>query len=95
MTRMLLASMIGAIAGFLTRPCCVVPMAMSLVGVSGVGAAQVAVTYRTALMSASTVMLGAALWMAFRREGGSFSKILAASATLSGFVLSLRLMGVF
>ena len=95
MTRILVGSIVGALAAFLARPCCAVPMAMSLAGVSGIGVAQVAVTHRTALMTASIVMLGGALWMTFRRQGGSFSKILAASATLAGFGLSLRLMGVF
>jgi hypothetical protein len=46
-------------------------------------------------MTASIVMLAGALWTTFRRHGGSFSKILAAVATLGGFGLSLRLMGVF
>jgi hypothetical protein len=68
---------------------------MSLAGVSGAAFAQHAATYRPALMSASMVILGGTLWTTFRREGGSFNRVLAASATMIGFVLSLRLMGVF
>jgi hypothetical protein len=94
-TRILFGSVIGAVAGFLTRPCCVVPTAMSLAGVSGAALAQQAATYRPALMSASMVILAVTLWTTFRREGGLFNKVLAASATMIGFVLSLRLLGVF
>lgn len=95
MTRVLLGSVVGAIAGFLTRPCCVVPTAMSLAGVGSVGLAQAAMTYRPAFMSLSTVMLVGALWTTFRREGGLFNKLFAACATLIGFMLSLRLLEVF
>lgn len=77
------------------RPCCVVPAAMSVVGVSGLGLAQAAVAYRPALMFVSVIMLGGALWTTFRREGGSFNKALAAAATVIGFMLSLGLVGVF
>jgi hypothetical protein len=38
-TRILVGSIVGGIAGFLARPCCAVPMAMSLAGVSGIGVA--------------------------------------------------------
>lgn len=95
MTRILFGSVIGAVAGFLTRPCCVVPTAMSLAGVSGAALAQHAAMYLPALMSASMVILAGTLWTTFRREGGLFNKVLAVSATMIGFVLSLRLIGVF
>ncbi len=68
---------------------------MSLAGVSGAALAQQAATYRPALMSASMLILGGTLWTVFRREGGLFNKVLAASATIIGFVFSLRLIGVF
>jgi hypothetical protein len=45
-------------------------------------------------MSVSAVMVSAALWTAFRREGGMFNKALAACATLAGFLLSLRILEV-
>lgn len=94
MIRIVVDSLVGAVAGFCTRPCCVIPAAMSLTGVSSVGFAQVAVTYRPVFLVVSTVMLLGALWTTFRREGGSFNKVLAAGATFAGFVLSLRLLEV-
>jgi hypothetical protein len=93
-TRLVFASVAGAVAGFLTRPCCVLPAAMSVAGVSSLGLAQIAMTYRPAFIGMSTVMLGAALWITYRREGGLFNKTLTAAATLAGFVLSLRLLEI-
>lgn len=95
MTRIVFGSISGAVAGFLTRPCCVLAAAMSLAGVSSVGLAQAAATYRPAFMSISAIMLFGALWTAFRRDGGLFNKVVAACATLIGFMLSLRLLEVF
>ena len=94
MARVFVATVVGAIAGFCTRPCCAIPTAMSLVGVSGVAFAQTAVAYRPVFLSVSGVMLAATLWITLRREGGSFNKALAMAATVAGFVLSLRMLGV-
>jgi hypothetical protein len=94
MTRVCVATIVGAVAGFCTRPCCAIPAAMSLVGVSGVAFAQTAVTYRPVFLSASALMLAATLWLTLRREGGRFNKVLAMTATLAGFLLSLRMLGV-
>jgi len=85
---------VGAVAGFLTRPCCVLPAAMSVAGVGSLGLAQTLMTYRRAFIATSTLMLVGALWITYRREGGLFNKALAAGATLAGFVLSLRLLEI-
>ena len=95
MTRMLFGTTPGAVAGFLTRPCCVLPAAVCLAGVSTIGLTHDTVTYRPAFLSVSALVLVAALWTTFRREGGLFNKILATSATLAGFILSLRMLEVF
>jgi hypothetical protein len=92
--KIVFGSLAGVAAGFLTRPCCAVPAAMSVVGLSSVGFAQLAATYRPVFMSVSAAMLTAALWTTFRREGCAFNKVLAASATLVGFLLSLRILEV-
>jgi hypothetical protein len=67
---------------------------MSLFGLSGVAFAQTAVAYRPALMSVSGLMLAATLWIALRRDGGSFNKVIAVTAALAGFVLSLQVLEV-
>jgi hypothetical protein len=92
--RILLAGVFGATAGFLIRPCCVVPAAMSLAGVSSIGITHAMGPYRPALMSLGVVLLCSALWTTLRREGGAFNKVLAVSAALSGFAVSLRVLGV-
>ena len=93
MGRVLMTTIVGAVAGFCTRPCCAIPAAMSLFGLSGVAFAQTA-AYRPAFLSVSGLMLAATLWITLRREGGSFNKVLAVTATLAGFVLSLQILGV-
>jgi hypothetical protein len=57
MGRVFQTTMVGAVAGFCTRPCCAIPAAMSLFGVSGVAFAQTAVLYRPAFLSVSGLML--------------------------------------
>ena len=94
MGKVILTTVVGAVAGFCTRPCCAIPAAMSLFGLSGVAFAQTVVAYRPAFLSVSGLMLAATLWITLRREGGSFNKVLAVTATLAGFVLSLQVLGV-
>jgi hypothetical protein len=91
----IVGTVVGAVAGFLTRPCCVIPAALSLLGVGGAGLAQAIVAYRPALLSISAVLLTASIWMTFRREGGWFPKTLAASATILAFAFSASSIGLF
>lgn len=86
-------SIIGAVAGFLTRPCCVIPAALSVAGVGSAGLAQAAFVYRPAFLSVSAVMLASSVWLTFRRDGGWLQKALAAGATLTAFALSAWLTG--
>jgi hypothetical protein len=88
-------SIAGAVAGFLTRPCCVIPAAMSVAGVGSAGLAHAAVVYRPALLTVSAVMLASSIWLTFRREGGWLPKALAAGATLAAFALSARFIGLY
>jgi hypothetical protein len=83
---------IGAVAGFLTRPCCVLSGALSVAGVSSAGLAHAAATHRAAFLSASGILLASSVWLTFRRPGGWFIKTLTAVATVSAFVTSI---GVF
>jgi hypothetical protein len=76
---------VAAVAGLLTRPCCVIPIALSVAGVGSVGLAQVEPSYRPAFISASAMLLGCSFWLTFRRPGGRFIKTLSAAATLVAF----------
>lgn len=84
----------GSVGGFLTRPCCVVPAVLSVLGVGGAGLAQAAVTYRPVLLSVSVVVLATSLAMTFRREGGWIQKALSAIASLAAFGLTAAYWGL-
>ncbi len=87
--RVIVTAVAGAVAGFLTRPCCVVPAALALLGVGSAGLAQVALTYRPLLMTGSVVVVGASLWLTFRREGEWQPKAVTATAAIVSFALSM------
>ena len=88
------ASIVGAAAGFVTRPCCIGPALVSMAGVSSAGLAVKIANYHTLFASLGAVMLTASMWMTFRREGGWFNKVLAASTTIIGFTWATGRMGV-
>ena len=63
-------SAVGAAAGFLTRPCCVGPAVLSVLGVGSVGLAEAFAAYRSAMIAVGGLMLAATLWANMRRYGG-------------------------
>ncbi|MEO5894364.1 MAG: hypothetical protein ABIS06_01540 [Vicinamibacterales bacterium] len=94
MRRIVGSGLIGAFAGFLTRPCCIGPVLLSLVGVSSAGLANIVAASRPLFLLASAILVLASLWMTFRREGGSAARIAATAATLAAFLVAIRLAGV-
>lgn len=92
--RVVAGTVLGAAAGFLTRPCCVVPAALSVAGVGSAGLAHATIASRPAFLSISAAALLASLWLTFRREGAWFTKAVAAAATFVAFALSAAFMGV-
>lgn len=89
------SSALGAAAGFLTRPCCVGPAILSVLGVSSVGLADTFAAHRPALTAVGAVMLAATLWINLRRDGGWLNKSIAVAATAIGFGWSMRVLGVW
>lgn len=79
---------LAAVSGFLTRPCCVVPAALSLVGVGGASVSATLVTYRGPLLAISAVVLFCSLWINFRREGGWFNRTLAVGSAAIAFAFA-------
>lgn len=94
MNRLASSTAIGAIAGFCTRPCCLIPALMSLTGVGSAAVAQTVAAYRWVFLTAGGLLLAAALWATLRREGGWFNKALAIGATAAGFAVSLRVLEI-
>ena len=90
-----LSSAAGAAAGFLTRPCCVGPAVLSVLGVSSVGLAEMFAAHRAVLIALGGVMLTATFWISMGREGGTFNKSIASAATAIGFGWSMRVLGVW
>jgi hypothetical protein len=88
------AGITGAVAGFVTRPCCIGPALLSLAGVSSAGLGAILATYHMLFVSLGAVMLIASMWITFRRDGGWFNKMLTASATVIAFSWSMGRMGV-
>lgn len=88
------SGLLGAVAGFLTRPCCVGPVLLSLVGVSSAGFASVVEAYRPLFLTTSAALVLASLWITFRRERGWPARILATTATLVAFFIAVRVSGV-
>ncbi|MCA1586442.1 MAG: hypothetical protein LC791_17280 [Acidobacteria bacterium] len=78
----------------MTRPCCVIPAALSVAGMSSATFVSVAVAYRPVFLAFSLTVALASLWMTFRREGGWFNRSLSVAAAVFGFVVAIRVLGV-
>jgi hypothetical protein len=89
------STVVGMFAGFLSRPCCAVPMVLSLTSIGGAGLAGVVMTWRPALLAFSAATVVASVWLTFRREGGWFNRCLSMAAAAVGFVAASRFLGMF
>jgi hypothetical protein len=81
MKAVLQSAALGAACGFLMRPCCVLPAALSVLGVS-------LAAYRGPLQGASAVLLGVSLWINFRREGGWLNRLLPVCGAVIAFAFA-------
>ena len=79
---------LSGLSGVLTRPCCVVPAAMSVFGVSSAGIGAVVAAHRTPFLVTSVVVLVTTNYVNFRRDGGAFNKWVSAVAGVLAFALS-------
>ena len=86
---------LGAVAGFLTRPCCVLPSLLSVVGVGSVGAVNASVQYRGLWLATSAATLLASTVIAFRREGGTAAKIVSIGGCVIAFLWAAGSLGLF
>jgi len=88
-------ALFAAVAGFLTRPCCVVPTALSLAGLGSAGLSALLVTYRPLFLGLSGLALVASTWMTFRRTGGLFNRWVAIVSSVIAFFISAGFTGAF
>ena len=77
---------LGAVAGFLTRPCCVLPTVLSVAGVSSVGAVNAFAQYRAVWLATSAATLLASGVISFTREGGTAAKIVSIGGSVIAFL---------
>jgi len=85
----------ASLAGVLTRPCCVLPVALSTFGLSSAIIGQSVADHRPMLLTASVTMLGASVIITMRREGGTASKVITVSMSIIAFVVARLWTGVF
>ena len=64
--RAALAAALAAGAGFLTRPCCVLPALLAFGGTGSAAVAQTLAAQRPALLVVSAGLVGASIWMNVR-----------------------------
>lgn len=90
------SSLVGAsMSGVLTRPCCVLPLALSTFGLSSAVVGKFVAAYRPVLLTASLTLLAVSLVITLRREGGTASKVIALTMSLAAFVVTQAWTGVF
>jgi hypothetical protein len=88
-------ALVASIAGFVTRPCCIVPAAMSLAGLGSARLSSALTSYRFEFLLASTVLLATSLVVSVRRDGGSFNKGLSVAASMMAFAAAAGWLGVW
>ena len=81
-------------SGVLTRPCCMLPVALSTFGLSSAVAGRFVAAYRPLLLTASVTVLGASIFMTLRRDGGTASKVIAVTMSAAAFIVSQMWTGV-
>ena len=82
-------------SGVLTRPCCVLPVALSTFGLSSAVVGRFVAAYRPLLLTASVTLFGASVFMTLRRDGGTASKVIALTMSAAAFIVSQMWTGVF
>ena len=82
-------------SGVLSRPCCVLPVALSTFGLSSAVVGHFVVAHRPWLLTGSVALLSASVFMTLRRDGGTASKVITLSMSAAAFIVSQVWTGVF
>jgi hypothetical protein len=83
----------AAVAGFLTRPCCVIPAALSLAGVGSASLSTIFMTHRPWFLVASVLSLGVSAWLTLRRAGGLLNRCFTLVGSTVAFLISAGFIG--
>jgi copper chaperone CopZ len=79
---------LAAGAGFLTRPCCVLPALLALGGTGSAAVTQSLAAHRPVFLTASAVLLAGSLWMNLRLQTRPSNRWLTAIAAAISFGLA-------
>lgn len=85
----------GSLSGVLTRPCCVLPIALSTFGVSSAVVSSFVAFHRPMFVLASITLLAGSVVITLRRDGGTATKAITVTMSIAGFLVSRAWAGVF
>lgn len=85
----------GSMLGVLTRPCCVLPVAMSTLGLSTAVVGPFVSDYRPWLLAGSAALLISSVVITLRREGGTAAKAITVAMSVAAFVITRVWTGVY
>lgn len=86
--RSVLGAGLAASAGFLTRPCCVLPALLAFGGTGSAALTQSVAAHRPAFLATSAALLAGSFWMNVRLETRPINRWLAAVAAGVSFALA-------
>lgn len=82
------SALVAGLAGFLTRPCCVLPAVLALGGTTSAALTQRVAAHRPIFLAASIVLLAGSFWMNVRWQTRPLNKWLAAVAAAASFAVA-------
>lgn len=82
------SALVAGLAGFLTRPCCVLPAVLALSGTSSAALTHSVVAHRPVFLAASVMLLAGSVWMNLRWQTRPLNKWLAVVAAAASFAFA-------
>lgn len=82
------SALVAGLAGFLTRPCCVVPAALALGGTTSAALTQRVAAHRPVFLAASVMLLAGSLWMNVRWQTRPLNLWVAVVAAAASFAFA-------
>ena len=76
----------------MTRPCCVIPAALSFVGAGSASLGASVARYHVLFWFMSASLLPVSFVVNFRRDGGTFNKALTVTASVIAFIMASGLL---
>lgn len=81
-----LTGIMAVTLGFLSRPCCTIPLFLALFGMGSAGLVELLYPYRHLFLGVSILSFAVSGWMVFRGKGALFNKIFFIVSVLFTFL---------